>query len=312
MKFIWPILLYLFGTQCFACESYLQAYKDDCLMADQFQSLKEDYDHYKVDPIKLRLTILPLIYGEAAFNSNKYSIIIDLQKNQNPFINSFISTFSLIKNLNQSNLTSDHIASIHKSISTNSPGKFRSFFGITKPKELFTCNTNFIDQNQLNFLKNSDLLDDENMPLVEIESSKACVEANRYQVEVSFVKGAKVKSELDRWLIDFNDALNRYEQQLPMNQNPNEYIIHMSRWFMAIHPFADRNEEVAYFLAYYATNRLKLSPLYIDPKTKFYLLSGKDTNQVIINSTKEKFKNYQNCLFEILDTHLSEECVSIK
>lgn len=312
MKFIWTIILTFICGHILACESRYQIYQTECSITDKFNDLNKGYKDLKLDPLHLKETVLPLIYGEVSFQYDKYNIIHQGQNNaQKDLHQSFAMMFPFIKNFNPSIITMENIEEIHRKISTTNPGKLRSLFGITKPKNSYSCVQNALTTENLAILNSFDVLDDENMPMIEINSLDKCATPETFRAEISFLKGAKVKSELEHWLIDFNDALNRYENGNSMNVSPYEYLNQMNRWFQSIHPFNDKNEEISFYLSFYATNRLHLAPIFFDVKSSLFLKSKESSYKSTLQTTNKKIANLDSCLFEIIDTHMSEECVSL-
>ena len=169
-------------------------------------------------------------------------------------------------------------------------GKLRVENGETNPKMIFTCEDKKLNQSLLNLLDDYDLQSNEGYPLLVLEKTKQCADKNFYSSTLVFYKGASIKIELNRWLVDFNDTLARYETNNDQyNIAPYKYLADMRRWFLVLKPFNFGNEEVVDTLVDYACNRLQLPRISLNENVSPIFLSVLENRNLSIKNFNAPF-----------------------
>lgn len=287
MRLTLIITFLMFSAKAFACSNAIKSYSEECLLQDRFLKVKNEFKKNSINVEDLQAYKIARISDWTQWNNGQQ----------------FISSLRGLQ------LGMSDILKLHKSIfATNESGKFRTDSGITKPKEEIACQAYLLNSESIASITNSDLQSEENYPLLELENVQACSKKGFYSATLVYYKGASVKAEMDRWLVDFNDMMNRFESDEMQDVSPLQYIADMRRWFMAISPFAQGNAEVINALSDYYMKRLNLLPLPLVDFNKPQLLSVEKNRMLIKQRSQDVLSFVESCLQESKSKSVSMNC----
>ena len=223
---------------------------------------------------------------------------------------------NLVTKLNPVFLDIKSLQKVHASLTTgkafgdfiNSSNKLRIGNGEINPSITFKCSEQKINNDVLLLFDDYDLKTTEGYPLLTLKEIVNCPDDKAlHSGKLVFYKNASVPIELNRWLVDFNDTLARYENNKVIEIAPYSYLADMRRWFSALAPFSYGNEDVADALMLYATKRLHLPPLGQKIKNP-YLLTMEDNRKRSEQDLKKNLTFFSSCLYEIKTNLVSTEC----
>ncbi len=304
----------------YSCDSNLKAYSIECAHQDQFNKLSAEFKTLKLEPLKFKGYIVPLIIGSKKFDANK-----------NGYLNHSIETLStnrdwniwkkseaLVSKLNPVSINLSDVTKLHfHLLSTGSLsdylnanlGKLRTSNAAINPTIDFSCEDEQIDKEVVDLFKNYDLTTDEGYSLLTMDNIIDCRGAkNRKSGKIIFYKNASMQNELNRWIVDFNDTISRFSKSETLDVSPYQYLADMRRWFMAISPFSEGNQNIAEALLHYATHRLNLPPLTQTNRRIPILLTVEENRDQVMKQMAASLVFFENCLFEIKAGPISEEC----
>jgi hypothetical protein len=285
------ITFLMFSANVIACSEAMRPYSEECLQQDRIQIVKKELKKISINVEDLQGYKLARVTMSSNLAKNQIQQSAEWVQWKNG--QQYIATLKAI------HLNMIDILKLHKSIfGTNDSGKFRSNDGIAKPQEAITCQSYLLNSEALASLTASEMLSEESYQLLELENVQACPKKDFYSATLVYYKGASVKAELGRWLVDFNDMINRYESVGLQEISPLQYIADMRRLFMAISPFAQGNAEVINALSDYFMKRLNLLPLPLIDINKPHLLS-KEKNRILLKQRSHDVLTYvESCLLE--------------
>jgi hypothetical protein len=324
MRFFVILFSFIFVMDGHSCDVRMQGYPFECAYQDHFNKLQNEFKTYNISPLNLKGYLIPHIVGVTDYNSKKNIYLrhadANLANNQqwniwrNPpdFISKLNPVFLEINDVIkvQSNL---YPAKSLKDIFNSKIGKLRTGNAEINPTLSYGCE----DDEQLNnkivtLFDNYDLKTEEGYPLLIIKDVKNCKNSQDGKSgKIIFYKNASIKTELNRWLVDFNDTLSRFEMGQVLDVSPYQYIADMRRWFMAISPFAIGNASVAEALMLYANSRLHLPPVGQAIQSSPFLLTVKDNRNQVIDHLKESLTFFESCLYETKTNLISDECAPL-
>jgi hypothetical protein len=320
MRFFTLFLGIIFIGKAFACESRLQSYEFECAHQDHYQKIEKDFLLYEMSPLKLRGFIIPQIVGRIEFIGQKNALLnrpletlstigqYTIWKNTSKAINKLnpilIEVSDVIKL--QSNLfAGKNFNELYK----GQIGKLRTHNSVVNPTIKYSCEDEKINLALLELFENYDLQTEEGYPLLTIQNLVDCKDKKEVRSgTLVFYKNASVKSELNRWVVDFSDTLSRYEAGEALNIPPYRYLADMRRWFTAIAPFSVGNAQVAEALLLYATNKLHLPPIVENLEASSMLLGVEENRKNVLNRLNDSLKFFEGCLFENKTKLVSNEC----
>lgn len=315
MRFYFLLLGLFFSTNTFSCDPRMKDYEFECSYQDQFNKLKTDFNKYNSNPLTLKGHLLPHVLGSQDYHSkkNEYLNRTNESLSGNSQWITWKKTQDYITKLNPISLeVSDIVKLQSKILSSKSAGRLRTSNAEINPTITYSCEDEKIDNGVISLINNYDLTSDEGYPLLSITNISDCKNTTRIKSgKIIFYKSASVRSELHRWVIDFNDTLLRYEDKEFLDISPYQYLADMRRWFMAIAPFSEGNQNVAEALILYASRRLNLPPLAHPKRGIPTLLSQEENRNQVTQQLKESLIFIEGCLFEHKTNLVSEECSSL-
>jgi len=323
MKFYFLLLSLTFSANVIACDTVMKDYTLECNYQDHFNKLKENFKVYNTNPLTLKGHILPYALGDKNYNAKKNEYLNhsneNLESNQQwiTWQNSQVA----ISKLNPIILEVGDILKLHTRIfSTKSIGdifnsklgKLRTGNAEVNPTISYSCEDGKITDDTVALMGQYDLKTSEGYPLLALKDISTCKDLkNTKSGKLIFYKNASVASELNRWLVDFNDALLRYEMNKDMEASPFQYLADMRRWFIALSPFSIGNENVVEALIQYASHRLHLPPLAKAPQGEPILTEREEHRKQVITRMKESLIFFESCLYETKVKVISEQCRSL-
>lgn len=174
-------------------------------------------------------------------------------------------------------------------LSENKIGKLRTNNAEIHPTITYSCEDEKLTGDVIALLNDYDLTNDEGYPLLSLKEIISCKDRKDIKGgKIVFFKNASVKVELNRWIVDFNDTLNRFEKGERLEVSPYHYLADMRRWFVALAPFSNGNEAVADALLFYATKRLHL-PTIAPAKEITFLQTLEQSRKEVIDQIKSEF-----------------------
>lgn len=316
MRFYFLLLSLAFSTNTFSCDPRMKDYVFECSYQDQFNKLKTDFNKYNANPLTLKGHLLPHVLGAKDYQSKRSEYLNNSKQSLEGNLQwiTWTKTQEYVTKLNPLSLVISDIVKLHSKISTSkSMGKLRTSNAEINPSILYSCEEEKIDSGVVNLIRTYDLTTDEGYPLLSITNISDCVNSRETKSgKIVFYKSASVRSELNRWLVDFNDTLLRYEDKEFLDVSPYQYLADMRRWFMAISPFTEGNQQVAEALMLYGSRRLNLPPLALPKRGIPTLLSQDENRSQVIQQMKGALIFFEGCLYEIKTNLVSEECSPIQ
>lgn len=322
MRIVVLIGLLISSLSGFACTEVLRPYIDECQAQDRFLKLTTEFKSLSINITELKGFKIPKALGKSSYYSSKNDFLnhseAALSKNKDWQL--WNNGQNFINELNPINIDLFDITRLHKNIYAGKSffstpaevGKLRINYGITNPKIIFSCSEKVLSENLSNLLSDYDLKSAEGYPLLTLQNIKTCDDKNFSSADLLFYKGASVKIELARWLIDMNDMLYRYENgSAPSDFGPYKYLSDMRRWFLAIRPFAEGNDEVASALMDYAAKRLQLAPLSLSDTPNPIFQNFLENRENTLRKVKETLVFFEGCLFDTKTKVIASECSSL-
>jgi len=301
----------------------LKPFNIECKNQDRYQKLSDEFNKYSISINELKGYKIPKAIGLINFYANKNDLLNHTNKtlaatkqwliwnNGQKYINMMSSV----------SIEMIDILKLHKALFATSffqdigseLGKLRTNSGQTNPKIFFNCDDKILNDQIFEVLKNYDLKNQEGYPYLTIENIAECDNKNYSSGELKYFKGSSVKIELKRWLIDLNDMMARYENlNADQEISPLNYLSDMKRWFLAIRPFNQGNDEVVDALMDYAFKRLHLPALQGYTTLPIIYLSAANNRAETFKKLQEQITFFEGCLFEVKTKLISSECSSIK
>ena len=313
--------MYSFNT--LACLSVLKPFDLECKAQDRYQRLSDEFSKFSVSITDLKGFKIPKAIGLINFYANKNELLNQTDKtllnnkqwliwnNGQKYINS-MSSISVeiddVLNLHKALFTTNFLQDFNSDL-----GKLRINSAQTNPKIFLNCDDKILNDQIFDVLKVYDLKNEEGYPYLAIENVSGCDNKNYSSGELIYFKGASVKIELIRWLVDLNDMISRYENKnADQELSPLNYLSDMKRWFLALRPFNQGNEEVVDALIDYALKRLHLPVSQSHASIPIIYLSAENNRTETVKQLQAELTFFEGCLFEYKTKLISSECSSLK
>lgn len=301
-------------SSSYSCDELLKEYSFECALQDDYQetinTLKNDFDidaEYTASYRSLRLIeqvdyyakrrsvdYLPWkIYEPAPMTWILWEKGADLIEKMAQDKSLEELTIDDIEKINSALISKEMMTTLSR-IKGNRPGRIRSALNLLPPGFEFKCDSNPISHSNYQLILNYDLKDYENRPLLRPIFFRQCNNRPGYSGQVWYLASDRVKTEMNRWLENFNLYLNKYLTGEKADISPIEFIAKSQRWFIAIHPFGDGNGRTSRFIQDLFLKKLGLP--YI-PTGKLSLLSTQDEYiQDSMKETKISVEHLKKCL----------------
>lgn len=303
----------------FSCSDYLMPYDFECRAQDHYQKISTEFKIYSITITDLKGFKIPKAIGKNSYYSSKNDLLnkTELTLSQNKEWQKWINGQDFIGHLNFFYLEINDILELHKILSDNNSlfdfgsdaGKLRMNNRETNPKKSIACNEKILDQNFIETFSNCDLKSIEGYPLLNLENIKLCPDLNYYSADLSFYKGASIKAELNRWIIELNDMLFQYKNnRTSIGVSPYHFLADMRRWFLALKPFNSKNEQVIDALIDYAVNMLNLPAIPLNETSTPFYSSVNENREVSLKKINATLVFFETCLFETKTQLISSEC----
>lgn len=300
----------------------MKPYNFECKSQDRFRSLTTEFKTYSITMSDLKGFKIPKAIGNLSYFSAKNDFLNHSEVlSQNKEWQIWNNGQKFINNLSPVYLEFSDILKLHKNLFASKSfidfgsdaGKLRTNNGETNPKVSMKCSDRVLNEKLFNTLIDYDLKSDEGYPLLSLKNINECEDKKYSSADLYFYKGASMKIELTRWMVDLNDMIARYENgNAPTDFSPYNYLSDMRRWFLAIKPFNSGNEQVIDTLIDYSSKRLQLPPLpFNDPTNPIFLTVTENRNSTI-KKLQETLNFFEGCLFETKTKLISSECSSLK
>jgi hypothetical protein len=324
MRFYFFILSLGLAVNAFSCDSRIKNYSFECEYQDKFVKLKNEFKIYNIDPLMLKGYILPYVLGYKDYNAKKNEYLNHTQENLNRNSEWAIwkKNSKAIAKLNVALLEVNDITKLQYNLLSTKPfsdlfnsnlGKLRTSNAVIYPTVTYQCDEEKINNDVISLFTDYDLKTIEGTPLLVLKNITDCKKSNEIKAgQTVYFKNASVKTELNRWVIDFNDTLLRYEMNDTIDVTPYQYLADMRRWFMAIAPFSEGNQNVAEALMQYAIARLNLPPLGQTKEATPTLLTVTENRNQTLTQMKNSLVFFEGCLYEIKTQLVSEDCQALQ
>ena len=323
MRFYLLLLSLALSVNAYSCDSRMKDYAFECEYQDHFNKLKTDFKTYSISPLELKGYLLPFVLGDRDYyakkneylNHSKENLATNRQwitwknsQNITTKLNPIVLEITDVVRLQSNLLSTKSLGDIFNT----KLGRLRTGNAEINPTITYSCEDEKINNDVIALFNDYDLKTEEGYSLLTIKNIIACKDSkDKKSGQIVFYKNASVRSELNRWLVDFNDTLSRYDANETINVSPYEYLADMRRWFVAISPFLEGNESVAEALMLYATNRLNLPPMGQPKQGTAILFSAEENRNQVMKRMKESLTFFEGCLFETKTKFVSEECRSL-
>ncbi|MDD4973461.1 MAG: hypothetical protein PHY93_03875 [Bacteriovorax sp.] len=324
MRILSLALFILLGCfQAFGCSDIMKPYELECKAQDRFQSLSTEFKTFSITITDLKGFKIPKALGKISYFSAKNDLLnhseITLSKNKEwPNWN---NGQKFVKKLSPIYLEFNDIMKLHKILfgsinlldQSSDTGKIRTNNGETNPKLKMSCSEKVLNDKILKTLSDYDLTSIEGYPLLSLKNINVCKDSKYNSADLYFYKGASMRIELSRWMIDLNDMIARYENgNAPTNISPYHYFSDMRRWFLAIRPFNSSNEQVVDALIDYSAKRLQLPSLPLIDSVNSIFLTVAENRDHTVKQLQENLTFFEGCLFETKMKLISSECQALK
>ena len=317
------LFIALFCLNAFACTDAMKAYEYECKIQDRYLSLSNQFNTLAINMTDLKGFKIPRALGKLSYFSAKNDLLnhSEVTLSQNHDWQNWNNGQKFINNLNPIFLGLNDILKLHKNLFSGKNfldvgsdiGKIRTNNGETNPKVNLNCKDKILNQNLFNMIADYDLKSVEGYPLLSLDNIVACNDSVTLSADLYFYKGASIKIELNRWLVDLNDMLSRYEKgEMSFDVSPVNYLSDMRRWFLAIRPFSAGNEQVIDALIDYSSKRIRLPSLPLNDSIFPIYLSVSENRASTIKKLDETLKFFEGCLFEHKMKLISPECSVLK
>jgi len=314
MRFKLLCLTLFMSSHAFACTEVMKPYEIECKAQDRWNALSKDFSSKEINLSNIKGFAIPRVLGKNNYFQSKNEFLtkpeVSLLGNKDWMASKRGKDF--FKEYNPVFLELSDIQKLHKTMYAENidAGKIRIFFGQTNPRQEIKCSDKLINDDGASLFENYDLKSYEGYPLIAVENLSVCDDKKSYSATIVFYKGASMKTELKRWLVDYNDILNRFANgNANIETTPFNYLADMKRWFLAIHPFTYGNETLANALIDYATTKLELPPLALSRNS--FLINTEANRSATLKSTQESLTFLENCLFDVKLNSVAPECTSL-
>jgi hypothetical protein len=269
-----------------------------------------------MSPLKIKGYILPFVLGKIDYLSKQNDLLNHTSKNliSNPQWMTWKKIQSNILKLRAVNLNINDLTRLKNSISVSKSldDRLRTSNAITHPSQSYTCVDEAITNEVVTLFNDYDLFTEEGYPLLILKNVSACSNStNLNSADIVFYKNASVRTELTRWLVDFNDTILQFEMNNPLEISPYQYLSDMRRWFLAIAPFSSGNKNIIEAVLLSATRRLNLPPL-VQGINEPILLSVEKNRGQILKQMQTSLVTLESCLYEVKTNLVSPECSVIE
>jgi hypothetical protein len=309
--------------QAFGCSEIIKSYELECKSQDRFQSLATEFKTFSISITDLKGFKIPKALGKIGYFSAKNDLLnhseLTLAKNKDWL--SWNNGQKFMTKLSPIYLEFNDILKLHKTLfgsrnifdQSSDAGKIRTNSGETNPKLSMNCSEKLLNDKTYKTLSDYDLTSAEGYPLLILENINSCEDKKFNSADLYFYKGASVKTELTRWMVDLNDMIARYETgNAPTNISPYNYFSDMRRWFLAIKPFSTGNEQVVDALIDYSARRLQLPSLPLNDSVNSIFLSVAENRNNSVKQLQDSLSFFEGCLFETKMKLISPECQVLK
>jgi len=243
MRFCLILLTLITAGNVFSCDEKLRDYIFECQYQDKFNNLKNDFSKYEKNPLSIKGHLLPHVLGNKDYYANKNEYLNHSKEHlkSNQTWQTWTKMQNYITKLNPMSISITDIVKLQsKLINSKSSGRLRIGNAEINPSIMYSCEDDKINNDVIYLINNYDLMTEEGYPLLKLENISECKNSkNLKSGKIIFYKNAAVRSELNRWVVDFNDTLQRYENKETLDISPYQYLSDMRRWFMAISPFSE-------------------------------------------------------------------------
>lgn len=322
MRFLLPTFILFGSLNAFACSDALKPYEFECKSQDRFLLLANDFKSYSINITDLKGFKIPKALGKLSYFSSKNDLLNNSASTlaESNEWQSWNNGQNFIESLNSIYIDLNDIQKLHKTLFATKgffnrnpdAGKMRIQSPETNPKISFSCADNVLNEELLENLLDFDLKSAEGYPLLSVKNISNCVDGKHKSADLFFYKGASMKVELNRWVVDLSDMLNRYENaSAPLELSPYKYLADMRRWFLAIRPFESGNEQVVNALMDYSARRLQLAPIPTGEASSIFLTVDQNRD-ASLNRINEQLTFFEGCLFETKVKLISSECRPLK
>lgn len=321
MKILWSIFFFINSISILACSDIMRSYPIECNLQDKFQKLESELKKIFIDINHVNGTFIPFTITDQVYNKSINDLLSPQEKvKMKSDILAMLKVESLVKRNYGPILTADDLnryhgifASFNKSSAAFdlSNDKFRTLNGLTNPRTKISCDEEFLNNDFDKLIGFYDLETIDGYPLLLIENVKNC-ENDFYQSgEIVFYKGPSVKNEMNRWLTEFNDTIRRYKNNQIIEISPYEYFADMYRWFLAIHPYQEFNENVAKSTLIWAAINLQLPLPQIDDQIFPFLRTRDQNRKLSLEKINHELNFLSDCLIEYNKKLVSPGCKQI-
>lgn len=322
MQIFFLLFTFIVTSSTFACDEVMKSFKLECTTQDNYHNLVDEFNKFSVSVNDLKGFKIPKAIGESSYSIAKTDLLnhTRLVLTQNGQWNTWLTGQNFIKTISPLYIEANDILNLYDVLFPNNNfsineltfGRLRSSSGLPDPTITFSCADKTLSINLYNLLYQYDLKNSEGYPLLQITNTHYCDSKNYKSATLYFLKNASVPLELNRWILDFNDMLSRYENNNSDNLlAPYDYLADMRRWFLALRPFNIGNEEVVNALIDYATNRLNLPPFPGYNSNLAMFLSVEENREESKKRMQESLSFFQECLYETKIKLISPECSAI-
>lgn len=321
MKLLFTAIVLLKAIPIYACSDILLSYPVECIIQDKFQTLDDEYQKKSIDFNHLIGNYYSFAISDRIYNKNQKNIIESLS---NPQVKNNILAMLKIESTIKRNpgpfLTVEDLNRFHAifSIYNNSPGtfdisndRFRTTSGITNPRNKINCEDNYSKKDLENNTRFYDLETIDGYLLIDIQNINKCTNETYQSGEVVFYKGPSIKYEMNRWLVEFNDTILRYKNYQTIDVSPYEYLADMHRWFLAIHPYQNFNENVAKAILIWASINLEIPLPQINDEVSPFLKTKIQNRSQSLEKINDELIFLSSCLNDYNNLNVSAKCTEL-
>lgn len=324
MRILSFFLIVTFASlSAFGCTDAMKPYDFECKSQDRYLTLTNQFNAVCINMTDLKGFKIPKAIGKLSYFSAKNDLLNHSETTlaHNIEWQNWNNGQKFIRNLSPVFLEFNDILKLHKNLFASKnfidfgsdAGKIRTANAETNPKVTMSCLDKVLNDKLLNTLQDYDLKTVEGYPLLTLNNIATCTDLKFASADLYFYKGASVKTELTRWMVDLNDMIGRFENgNAPFDVSPFNYLSDMRRWFLAIKPFNSGNEQVVDALIDYSLKRIKLPVLPLNDSIVPIFLTVDENRASTVVKLQETLSFFEGCLFEIKTKLVSSECSVLK
>lgn len=323
MRTFYLLFILSMSSQSFACSEALKSFPFECKTQDRFTKLSSEFNDLSVSIVDLKGFKIPKAVGKKSYFTSKNDLLnhTEATLSRNKEWQIWNNGQKFINNLNPVFLEYADVLKLHKVLfGSNSffdfgseAGKIRTNNGLTNPKLALNCEDQILKESIVEQFDEYDLKSAEGYPLLVLKNIKSCDDGSYKSADLYYYKGASIKVELNRWLVDFNDMMSRFENgNANSDLSPYQYFSDMRRWFLTLNPFTAGNEQVVDALLDYSAKRLQLSPMPFNDSTNPIFLTSKENQESTLKKLDDNLRFFEGCLYETKLNIISSECSTLK